>query len=84
MVGNVVPEDEEKAEILHVFFTSVFNSQACYPQGAQPLDLEDRNGEQDKLPRIQEETVSNLLLHLDCHKSVGLEGMHPRVQRELV
>uniref|UniRef100_A0A669R178 Reverse transcriptase domain-containing protein n=1 Tax=Phasianus colchicus TaxID=9054 RepID=A0A669R178_PHACC len=29
------------------------------------------------------ETVRELLLHLDCHKSMGLDGLHPRVQREL-
>jgi len=33
---------------------------------------------------IQVETVSELLLHLDCHKSMGLDMLHPRVLRELV
>ncbi|GAB0186005.1 mitochondrial enolase superfamily member 1 [Grus japonensis] len=28
--------------------------------------------------------VSNLLHHLDTHKSMGLDGTHPRVLRELV
>ncbi|KGL82453.1 RNA-directed DNA polymerase from mobile element jockey, partial [Tinamus guttatus] len=32
---------------------------------------------------IQEETVSDLLLHLDTHKSMGSDGIHPRVLREL-
>ncbi|KFW78873.1 hypothetical protein N305_03995, partial [Manacus vitellinus] len=32
---------------------------------------------------IQEETVSDLLSHLDPHKSMGPEGIHPRVMREL-
>ena len=34
-------------------------------------------------PAIQVETVRELLLHLDCHTSVGLDGLHPRVLREL-
>ncbi|KAJ7401303.1 hypothetical protein BTVI_97179 [Pitangus sulphuratus] len=35
-------------------------------------------------PVIKEETVSNLLSHLDPHKSTGPDGIHPRVMRELV
>ena len=42
VAGNVFTEDEEKAEVLHAFFTSVFNSQASYPQGTQTSDLEDQ------------------------------------------
>lgn len=32
---------------------------------------------------IQVETVRDLLLHLDCHKSMGSDEIHPRVSREL-
>ena len=40
-------------------------------------------GELTKPPTIQEETVRDLLLQLDCHKSMGLDEIHPRVLREL-
>ena len=32
---------------------------------------------------IQVETVRDLLLDLDCHKSMGPDEIHPRVLREL-
>ncbi|KFW87800.1 hypothetical protein N305_06097, partial [Manacus vitellinus] len=35
-------------------------------------------------PAIQKETVSDLLSCLDPHKSMGSDGIHPRVMRELV
>lgn len=40
--------------------------------------------EQNRLPAIQEEVVTNLLCHLDTHKSMGPERIHSRVLRELV
>lgn len=30
--GNVTTEDKEKADVLNVFFTSIFKSQTSYPQ----------------------------------------------------
>ncbi|KAK4808577.1 hypothetical protein QYF61_009880 [Mycteria americana] len=77
-------KDEENVEVLHAFFASVFNSQTSYPQVIQPPELEDRDGEQNKSPIIQEEAVNDLLRHLDTHKSMGPDGIHPRVLRELV
>ena len=47
-------------------------------------DLEILDREQNKSPTIQVETLGDLLLYLDCHKSMVLDGIHPRVLRELV
>jgi len=46
--------------------------------------LEDEKGKRNKPPIIQEEAVNVLLCHLDTHKSMGSDGIHPRVLRELV
>ncbi|KAK4825063.1 hypothetical protein QYF61_023067 [Mycteria americana] len=82
--GNVVTKDEEKDKILNAFFASVFNSKTSCSLGTQPPELEDRDGEQNEAPIIQGEMVSDLLHHLGTHKSMGPDGLHPRVLRELV
>ena len=76
-------KDEEKAGVLNAFFDSVFNSRANCSLGTQPPESEDRDRDQNAAPIIQGEMFSDLLHHLDIHKSMGPDEIHPRVLKEL-
>ncbi|KFQ40199.1 hypothetical protein N332_04520, partial [Mesitornis unicolor] len=51
--------------------------------GTQSPEQEDRDGKHNEAPIIHEEVVSDLLHHLDVHKSMGSDGIHSRVVGEL-
>ncbi|PKU48703.1 rna-directed dna polymerase from mobile element jockey-like [Limosa lapponica baueri] len=84
MGSNIVTKDEEKAEVLNAFFASVFSSGVGCPPSTQTPELAVRGGEQNEAPIIQREVVRDLLQYLDTNKSMGPDGIHPRVLRELV
>uniref|UniRef100_R7VWT4 Uncharacterized protein n=1 Tax=Columba livia TaxID=8932 RepID=R7VWT4_COLLI len=81
--GNIVTEDEGKAEVLNASFASVFNSQNSCVLGTQPPEPEDSDGEKNEAPVIQGEMVGDLLHGLNTHKCTGPDGIHPRAFREL-
>jgi len=64
-------------------FASVFSAKAG-PQESQALDIRDEACRKDDLPLVKEDCARDHLSDLDAHKSMGPNGMHPRVLRELV
>jgi len=75
-------EDTEKAELLNAFFASVFTTKAS-PQKSQALEVREEVWQKDGLPLVEEDCVRDHLSNLDAHKSMGPNGMHPQVLREL-
>lgn len=73
-----------RKRLRNAFSISVFISKTNSSQGIQPTESEDRGREQNEVLMIQEEMVSDLLHHLDNHRSMGLDGIHPRALKELV
>ncbi|KAJ7400326.1 hypothetical protein BTVI_106395 [Pitangus sulphuratus] len=52
------------------------------PRGSQCPELQDHDCENDHLPG-NSEIVRDLLLQLDPYKSMGPDGIHPRILKEL-
>ncbi|GAB0199194.1 mitochondrial enolase superfamily member 1 [Grus japonensis] len=79
--GDLVTQDMEKAAVLNDFFASVFTGK-CLSHIAQVT--EGRDWENSEPPTVGEDQVREYLRNLKVHKSMGPDGLHPRVLRELV
>ncbi|GAB0204010.1 mitochondrial enolase superfamily member 1 [Grus japonensis] len=78
----MVMEVTEKAELVNATFASVFTAKAS-PQETQTLEVGEKVQRKEDLPLVEEDQVREHLGKLDIHKSMGPDGMHPHVLREL-
>ncbi|PKU43990.1 rna-directed dna polymerase from mobile element jockey- hypothetical protein [Limosa lapponica baueri] len=81
-MGAMVTEDELKPELLNAFYASVFTAQAS-PQELLTLAESEKDWTKEAFPLVEEEQVTEQSSKLDIRKSMGPDGMHPQVLREL-
>jgi len=79
--GKLVTTDEEKDEVLHIFFASVFTGNLS-SHTSQVRRLQDMDWGRKVSPTAREDQVCDHLKNLSIHKSMGPDEMHPRVLRE--
>lgn len=80
--GDPVTQDSEKAKALNPFLASAFTSKT----GLQELQVPEawlKGWGKEDVPLVEEDQVREYLSKPNIHKSMGPDGMHPKMLREL-
>ena len=78
--GTKTKSDKEKAELFNDFFSSVFTNEDT--NNVPTIEMKDQQDSYTEI-EVNELTVRKKLSKLKTNKSPGMDGMHPRVLREL-
>ncbi|PKU41109.1 rna-directed dna polymerase from mobile element hypothetical protein [Limosa lapponica baueri] len=83
MNNNLKSGRTHKITGLSILTISFFTAEAG-PQESQTLEVREKMWRKEGFPLAREDQVRDHLDKFDTHKSMGLDGVHPRVLRELV
>ena len=78
--GTKTKSDKEKAELLNDFFSSVFTNEDT--NNVPTIEMKDLRVPYTEI-EVNEDIVKKKLSKIKTNKSPGMDGMHPRVLREL-
>ena len=77
--GHLTNRDEEKAEAFNAFFFASVFKRTDRPWAAQSPASEDHECRNSDFPFVDTEIVRDHLYQLNVHKSMGPDGIQPRV-----
>jgi len=79
----LVTEDTEKTVLLSAFSVSVYTAGVC-PDDLSTPESPEETRIKEEFVSVDEDWVMGQLSNLDIHESMGPDGIHPRMLRELV